>query len=125
LLDPTKPRPSPGPGDLGVTFEQPDGRHALLVVEGEIDTMTADALERALTTLLAESSEALVVDLTAVTFLASSGLAVLIRAAHQAGERRLRLVSTARAVRRPIEITGSDRLFDLYPDRAAALSPAE
>jgi anti-sigma B factor antagonist len=125
LLDPTKPRPSPGPGELGVTFEQPDGRHALLVVEGEIDTMTADALERALTTLLAESSEALVVDLTAVTFLASSGLAVLIRAAHQAGERRLRLVSTARAVRRPIEITGSDQLFDLYPDRAAALSPAE
>jgi anti-sigma B factor antagonist len=125
LLDPTKPRPSPGPGELGVTFEQPDGRHALLVVEGEIDTMTADALERALTTLLAASSEALVVDLTAVTFLASSGLAVLIRAAHQAGERRLRLVSTARAVRRPIEITGSDRLFDLYPDRAAALSPAE
>ena len=93
--------------------------------EGEIDTMTAGALEQALTTLLAESSEALVVDLTAVTFLASSGLAVLIRAAHQAGERRLRLVSTARAVRRPIEITGSDQLFDLYSDRAAALSPAD
>ena len=125
MLEPTKPRPAPGPGELGVTFEQPDARHALLVVEGEIDTMTAGALERALTTLLAEPSEALVVDLTAVTFLASSGLAVLIRAAHQAGERRLRLVSTARAVRRPIEITGSDQLFDLYPDRAAALSPAE
>ena len=125
MLDPTMPRPAPGPGELGVTFEQPDRRHALLVVEGEIDTMTADALERALTTLLADSSKTLVIDLTAVTFLASSGLAVLIRAAHQAGERRLRLVSAARAVRRPIEITGSDQLFDLYPDRATAISPAE
>ena len=123
MLDPTKPRSSPGPGELGVTFEQPDARHALLVVEGEIDTLTAGSLERALTELLDDTAEVLVIDLAAVTFLASSGLAVLIRAAHQAGERRLRLVSTARAVRRPMEITGSDQLFDLYPDRAAALSP--
>ena len=125
MLDPTMPRPSPGPGELGVAFERPDARHALLVVEGEIDTLTAGSLERALTELLEDTSEVLVIDLTAVTFLASSGLAVLIRAAHQAGERRLRLVSTARAVRRPMEITGSDQLFDLYPDRAAALSPEE
>jgi anti-sigma B factor antagonist len=125
LLDPTKPRPSPGPGELGVTFEQLDARHALLVVEGEIDTLTAGSLERALTELLDDTSEVLVIDLSAVTFLASSGLAVLIRAAHQAGERRLRLVSTARAVLRPMEITGSDQLFDLYPDRATALSPEE
>jgi len=125
LLDPTKPRPSPGPGELGVTFEQPDAHHALLVVDGEIDTLTAGSLERALTELLNASADVLVVDLSAVTFLASSGLAVLIRAAHDAGERRLRLVSTARAVRRPMEITGSDQLFDLYPDRTAALSPEE
>jgi hypothetical protein len=62
-----------------VTFEQPDARHALLVVEGEIDTLTAGSLERALTELLEDRPEVLVVDLTAVTFLASSGLAVLIR----------------------------------------------
>jgi anti-sigma B factor antagonist len=119
------PRPAPGAGELGVTFARPDARHALLVVEGEIDTLTAGALERALTQLLADPAEVLVIDLVAVTFLASSGLAVLIRAAHQAGERRLRLVSATRAVRRPMEITGSDQLFDLYPDQAAALSPPD
>src|SRR4029078_11671076 len=95
-------------------------RHALLVVEGEIDTLTAGSLERALTELLEDLSEVLVIELTAVTFLASGGLAVLIRAAHQAGERRLRLVSTARAVRRPMEITGSDQVLDLYTGRTAA-----
>jgi len=125
LLDPAMPRPTYGVGELGVSFARPDARHAVLVIEGEIDTLTAGALERALTELLAEPSDVLVVDLSAVTFLASSGLAVLIRAAHEAGERRLRLVSSARAVRRPMEITGSDQLFDLYPDRAAALSPAD
>ena len=57
--------------------------------------------------LLAAPSGVLVVDLSDVTFLASSGLAVLIRAAHRADDRRLRIVATARAVRRPLEITGS------------------
>ena len=93
MLDPTMPRPAPGPGELGVIFAQPDARHALLVVEGEIDTLTTAALERALSKLLSDASDVLVVDLADVTFLASSGLAVLIRAAHQAGERRLRLVA--------------------------------
>jgi hypothetical protein len=69
------------------------------------------------------SAEVLVVDLTAVTFLASSGLAVLIRTAHAGGR------ATAAAVSTPVpcggrwEITGRNQLFDLYPDRAAALLP--
>ena len=80
MLDPTMPRPAPAPGELGVIFAQPDARHALLVVEGEIDTLTAGTLERALSKLLSDPSDVHVVDLAAVTFLASSGLAVLIRA---------------------------------------------
>ena len=124
MLDPAMPRPTHSAGELGVTFERPDVLHAVLVVEGEIDTLTAGALEDALTQLLADPCEVLVLDFSAVTFLASSGLAVLIRSAREAGERRLRLVSSARAVRRPMEITGSDRLFDMYADRAAALSPS-
>jgi hypothetical protein len=31
-------------------------------------------------------------------------------------------VAAARAVRRPLEITGSDQLFDLYTDRGEALT---
>ena len=127
MLDPAMPRPAPipAPGELGVTFVRPEARHAVLAVVGEIDTLTAGALERAIAQLLTEPAEVLVVDLSAVTFLASSGLAVLIRAADEAGTRRLRLVSAVHAVRRPLEITGSDRLFDLFPDRAAALSPTD
>jgi anti-sigma B factor antagonist len=122
LLDPAMPRPIPGPGELGVTLERYDAGGALLRVEGEIDTLTADELERGMEQLLAAPSGVLVVDLSNVTFMASSGLAVLIRAAHQAGERRLRIVAAARAVRRPLEITGSDQLFDLYTDRGEALT---
>lgn len=125
MLDPAMPRSGPGPGELGVVLERPGPDSALTAVEGEIDTLTADALERALAELLAIPVEVLVVDLRAVTFLASSGLAVLIRAAHHAGHRRLRLVSSARAILRPLEITGSGKLFDLHTDRASALARAD
>jgi anti-sigma B factor antagonist len=64
------------------------------------------------------------VDLSGVTFLASSGLAVLIRAAHRSTEqnRRLRLVAATRAVTRPLELTGADQLFVLHADVDAALA---
>lgn len=123
MLDPAMPRPTLGPSELGVTLERPDPDSALVAIEGEIDTLTADALEQALDDLLAIPVDVLVVDLDAVTFLASSGLAVLIRAAGQTGGRRLRLVTAARAVLRPLEITGSAQLFDLHADRASALGP--
>lgn len=95
---------------------------ALLTVAGEIDTVTAPHLGVALDRLLGVDDRTLVADLAGITFLASSGLAVLIQAAHQAERsgRRLRLVVTGRQVRRPLEITGTDQLFDLYTDRASA-----
>jgi anti-sigma B factor antagonist len=107
---------------LGTTVVRPRAGTAVLAVEGEVDTLTAPQLEAALSALLDDPDPVLVVDLGGVTFLASSGLAVLIRAAHraEAGGRRLRLVASSRAVRRPLEITGADELFDVHDDLGAA-----
>lgn len=98
----------------------------MLDVHGEIDTLTAPPLERAMQDLLADlPADRLVVDLSGVTFLASGGLAVLVRAAHRAAgyDRRLRLVAPTRPVLRPLQITGSDQLFDMYQNVAEALDP--
>jgi anti-sigma B factor antagonist len=116
-----RPPRSAGSLDLEISHPRPDA--ALLVVNGELDTLTAPELDAALRELVAEPHRVLVVDLSGVTFLASSGLAVLIRAAHRAedSDRALHLVVTARAVLRPLEITGSDQLFALHADLAAAL----
>ncbi len=89
----------------------------MLTVGGEVDTLTAAQLADGLTQLLGDpADDTAVVDLTGVTFLASSGLAVLIRAAHRATEqgRPLHLVAAARAVTRPLEVTGSDQLFEMH-----------
>lgn len=107
---------------LDTMISRPLPGTVLLTVRGEIDTLTAPTFTTAADELLAEPGDALVVDLTGVRFLASSGLAVLISAAHRADERgiRLRLVVATRAVRRPIEITGTAQLFDLYADLESA-----
>lgn len=114
-----------GPGTLATTLELPWPGAALLVVAGEVDTLTADRLQAVTDDLLATGCARLVIDLSGVTFLASSGLAVLIRAAHlaTASSRRLRLVAEGRPVLRPLQITGTDELFDRYTSRGPALQP--
>ena len=65
-----------------------------------------------------------VLDLDAVTFLGTSGLAVLIEvreAAHMAGV-ELRLACTTRRVLRPLTIAGLVSLFDIHESREAALT---
>jgi anti-sigma B factor antagonist len=112
----------PSPDFLDVTLTRPHPETVVLAVRGEIDTLTAPAFTAAIEELLGASGEVLVMDLTEVRFLASSGLAALISAAHRAEDRgiRLRLVISNRAVRRPLEITGTAALFDLYSDPHSA-----
>jgi anti-sigma B factor antagonist len=126
VLDPTS-APDAAEDELAVAVERPGPGTAVLRVAGEVDTLTAPRLERGVTELLATRDDRLVVDLAGVTFLASSGLAVLIRGAHAAERRgtRLRLVAGSRAVRRPLEITGSDQLFDLHVDVESACAPRD
>jgi anti-sigma B factor antagonist len=123
MSDPQQIDPAGFAGDLDVDVDRRDERLAVLSVRGEIDALTTPRLEAELDRLLAELPELLVLDLSGVTFLASSGLAVLIRAAQVIGEhgRRLRLVVETRAVRRPLQITGSDQLFDLFEDLDSAV----
>jgi anti-sigma B factor antagonist len=128
VLDPTTSEPQqidPAgfAGDLEVDVDRRGPGLAVLSVRGEIDSLTTPGLEAELAGLLADPPDQLVLDLVGVTFLASSGLAVLIRAAQVLGERsrRLRLVVSTRAVRRPLQITGSDQLFDLFDDLDSAV----
>ena len=120
------PEPGPVSSDpaefLDTEISRPRPGTAVLRVRGEIDTLTAHAFAAAAKELVTSLDERLVVDMTGVTFLASSGLAVLIQTAHRAEDRgiRLRLVAATRAVLRPLEVTATDRLFELCEDLDAA-----
>ena len=100
-------------GGVGADLSSPREGLTLLTVCGEVDTLTAPRLSTALDDLLAVQTGELAIDLDGVTFLASSGLGVLINAARRAsrGQRTLHVVASSRAVLRPLEVTGSAQLF--------------
>lgn len=108
---------------LGVRLSSPRSGLTVLTVRGEVDTLTAPRLQTALDELLDLPPDGdgrdLAVDLEGVTFLASSGLGVLIHTARRAARdgRRLFVVATNRAVLRPLEVTGSAQLFTVLPDQ--------
>jgi anti-sigma B factor antagonist len=95
-----------------------------VAVRGEVDIATAPALEQALETAIRESAGALVVDLSGVEFLDSSGLQVLLRARALLGreDRALAVVCPRGPVRRVFELSGVSELFAPYPSCEAALA---
>jgi anti-sigma B factor antagonist len=114
---------------LDTQVSRPQPGVVLLAVDGEVDTLTAARLQAGLTEAVDASradGSGIVVDLSGVTFLASSGLAVLISGARRLAELadRLHLVAASRAVTRPLQVTGADALFDIHHDVASALAAA-
>jgi anti-anti-sigma factor len=91
---------------------------------GEIDLSTVPALETALLEAQSAALATLIVDLDRVTFLDSSGISALV-AAHKranAAGTGLRIISSARAVRRPLELVGLDAVLKLFDSYDAALA---
>jgi anti-sigma B factor antagonist len=120
--------PTSGGMDFRVTTE-PLGDVTVVDVAGEVDLASAPGLATALAAACEKPTLALlVVDLTRVTLLDSTGLSVLIEAdaALRAAERatQLRLVITTPLVLRVFSITGLDTIFEIFEHRDEALAIA-
>lgn len=103
-----------------VTIERLPGA-VLLDVAGEIDMMTAPALEGAVRQALAERPATLVIDLTGATFFSSAGIAILMLAHRNDVGVAVRIVATDRVVLRPLELTGLTGDLAIYPAVSSAL----
>ena len=101
---------------------EPHGSTTVLALRGELDLDTAPHLREQLIEVIGEGTR-VVVDLELVGFLDSVGLGVLVgglkRARTHGGD--LVLVCSSRAVLKPLEITGLDRVFTIHATREAAL----
>jgi anti-sigma B factor antagonist len=97
----------------------PSDKVAGVAVRGEVELATAPALTAALEEGIRRSSGAFVVDLVAVDFLDSSGVACLVRARALLGrdDRALALICPPGSVRRVLELTGIDELVPVYGSR--------
>jgi len=107
---------------IGLQVQDHDGA-TVVRVRGEVDMVTTPRLRSCLQDRLASTPQRLVVDLSAVSFLGSSGLAVLVECLEDARGRGtdLRLVAGSREVIRPLEATGLTELFQTHRDVQSAL----
>jgi anti-sigma B factor antagonist len=107
--------------ELALNARSLHGR-TVLEVSGEIDVYTAPALREKIVALVDEGTTILIVDLTNVEFLDSTGLGVLVGAL-----KRMRgigggfgLVCDQERLLKIFRITGLDRVFTLYDSVEAA-----
>ncbi len=93
-------------------------------VRGEIHLSTAPRFRRRLETIVDNGEGWLVLDLSAVEFIDSTGLSVLLGALRQVGQRKghMALVCTNPTVLRLFEITSLHTTFEIHADRAAAIA---
>jgi anti-anti-sigma factor len=108
----TRGTPMASEPDFDVVAVSHDDR-IVLQLSGELDVVTSDRLAEELETALNEARPLLVVDLNALTFLDSRGIATLVHAFLEAPERGTTMsVTGARSgVRRVFEITGLEHML--------------
>jgi anti-sigma B factor antagonist len=96
----------------------------LVEVEGRLNAVVAPDLKEQLKGLVASGRVKLLLDLTAVSFIDSSGLAALVsgfRAARENGG-TIKLAGLNDQTRTVFRITKLDRVFEIHPDVEAALA---
>jgi anti-anti-sigma factor len=135
---------------LQTTVERVEGRVpiTILALDGELDASNFERVIEEVSGLYAAGARTLLLDLSGLTFMASSGLVALhaivlvmrgeqppdleggwsafhaLTNAVEGGERQaeVQLCGTQPAVTRVLERTGLDRLFVSHPDRATAIA---
>lgn len=91
-------------------------------VHGEIHVSSAPAFAERLSSALDAGSMAIVIDLSGVAFIDSTGLSVLLNGLRQVAARKgsLAIVCPNPTVRRLFEVTGLNHTFLIYDDRESA-----
>ena len=106
--------------ELGIESRETDGV-IVIALSGEFDLAGVQKFESALAALESDAPGVLLVDLTELEFMDSSGLRALVMADQRArkAERRLAIVPGPLVVRRVFEITQLDQRLDLVESAAA------
>jgi anti-anti-sigma factor len=95
-----------------------DGDRSTVALRGELDLSGVDRARQAIEEAEAGEASLLVLDLSELDFIDSTGLEVMLRAARRAQDdgRRLVVQRPSRYVRRLLEMTAIDQSLDIVED---------
>jgi anti-sigma B factor antagonist len=107
--------------------QQLDDETSVVTVSGEIHVSTAPEFSRLLTEAVSAGRTRIVLDLTDVGFIDSTGLSVLLNALRRVTRAggRMALVCTNPTVLRLFEITRLDTTFDIHAELPTALAQVQ
>jgi anti-anti-sigma factor len=111
--------------DLATLRVRERGGIVIAVVEGEIDLSNAGILRTELTAAVSNAARGLVIDLSALEFLDSSGVHMLYDVADRLATRQQRFAVVIPAdapPRRAIELSGVEPASWLFSDQSSALA---
>jgi anti-sigma B factor antagonist len=105
---------------MNATLPKPE----ILALSGEIDLHRSPEVKEQLRPLIDAKAPRIFIDLSRVTYMDSSALAVFIEALQRviAYGGRFGLFGLQESVRNIFEIARLDQVFQIYPDEAAALA---
>lgn len=88
----------------------------VIELEGEVDVYTAPQLKQQIISILEGGAKTLAINLTKVDYLDSTALGVLIGGLKRMREKdgNMVLICPSPRIRRVFEITGLDKIFDIY-----------
>jgi anti-sigma B factor antagonist len=105
---------------------QPDGAWTTIELPTELDLYSAPGLREQVLKAVTSGRLHVVLDLSGTTFVDSSGFAVMVSAYKRvrALGGQMRVSCSAPAVLSAMRISGLDRVFQVFPDMAAATAQA-
>lgn len=93
-------------------------------VDGEININSSPDIKKAFDRLIAKKTPKIIINLAKVTYVDSSGLATLVEILKNMRSYggKLRLTNMSAKIKSLFEITKLEKLFEIMPDEAAALT---
>lgn len=118
----TPDRSAPTVPHFALVNSEVDEQTNAISVEGELDLSTAPRLKWMLLDAVEAGCKQLVVDLSLVTFMDSTALAVLVGLSRALdSDTRLGIVCTSEKVLQVFEFSGTDKAFSIHPTLEQAL----
>ena len=105
-----------------MTSRTPNDTTRILDLSGEVDVYTSPQLKQDLVQLAESGVKHVIINLSKVEYLDSTGLGVLIGGLKRMREHdgNMALVGPGMRILRIFEITGLDKIFDIYPTEEEA-----
>jgi len=110
--------------NFDIKTEQLNSEAYVISLSGEVDLYTAPEFKQQLLEVIGQGGKEVVVDFTNTTFIDSTTLGVLVGGVKRlrTNDGQLSLVCSDRNITKIFEITGLDKVFEIYATRDDAVS---